>query len=306
MRVILLGTAAGGGFPQWNCSCALCAEVRAGSSRLLPRTQSGVAISADGERWFLLNASPDLGAQIESFPPLQPQERPARNSPIQAVLLTNADLDHTLGLMLLREGGRLRVHCSPPVRESLTSGFSVAALLDSFCGIEWFDAPENSVPLLCRDNSPSGLRYSSFPVPGKPPRYMQDKASPMQEHAVGYRFVDERTGGRMLFVPDVAAIEAGLIPRLSDCDLLLFDGTFWSEREMHERCGIDISAGQMGHVPVSGEEGSLKILAGLLAKNKIYIHINNTNPILLEDSPERAAVAAAGVQVGRDGMEFTL
>jgi pyrroloquinoline quinone biosynthesis protein B len=306
MRVVLLGTAAGGGFPQWNCSCGLCAEVRAGSSRLSPRTQSGVAVSADGERWFLLNASPDLRAQIESFPPLQARAKPARNSPIQGVLLTNADLDHTLGLMQLREGRQLRVHCSPAVRENLTGGFPMAALLDSFCGIQWLNAPENLMPLLCHDNSPSGLLYNSFFVPGKQPRYMQGKALSVHGHSVGYKIADERTGGRLVFVPDIAAIEPGLVPRLSDCNLLLFDGTFWSQHEMHERCGIDISAGQMGHIPVSGEGGSLKILAGLPAKNRIYIHINNTNPILLEDSPERAAVVAAGVQIGRDGMEFNL
>src|SRR5437660_10256431 len=160
MRIVLLGTAAGGGFPQWNCACALCSEARTGSSRIRSRTQSCVAISADNERWFLLNASPDLRLQIESLPQLRPPPAHPRGTPIEAVLLTNADLDHTLGLMLLREGGRLTVHSSRQVREALIGGF--ASVLESFCEITWVNAPANVTPLLCRDGSRSGLLYSAF------------------------------------------------------------------------------------------------------------------------------------------------
>jgi pyrroloquinoline quinone biosynthesis protein B len=303
MRIVLLGTAAGGGFPQWNCSCALCAEVRTGSSRLRARTQSCVAISADDKRWFLLNASPDARFQLESFRPLQPPKNETRGTPIEAVLLTNADLDHTLGLLLMREGERLVIHSSSPVQDAVRVCFGTA--LESFCGTTWILVPKKETALLCRDNSPSGLTYSAFSVSGKPPRYAENKTS-SPDQCVGYRFTDEKTGGRLVFVPDIAQITLDLIPLLSNCDVLLFDGTFWSEHEMSDRGINNVSASQMGHVPISGDGGSLKTLAALPVKNRVYIHINNTNPILLEDSPECAAVGAAGLQVGCDGMEFLI
>src|SRR6185369_11054584 len=147
MRIRLLGTAAGGGVPQWNCNCPVCREARAGHGRVQPRTQSGVAVSADGRRWFLLNASPDLRAQIETFPPLQPPAGKTRGSPIEAVLLTNADLDHSLGLLLLREGEKLFVHATKSVRRSLTDGISIAPTLNSFCSAEWIEPPATLSPL---------------------------------------------------------------------------------------------------------------------------------------------------------------
>lgn len=170
MQIHLLGTAAGGGVPQWNCACAICREARAGTGLVRPRTQSSVAISADGRNWFLLNASPDIRAQIESFVPLQPSGK-GRNSPIEGVLLTNADLDHTLGLMLLREGEKLRVHATPNVRQALTEGISFQPALESFSGTEWIVPPPISTRLLLRDGSPSGLRYQSIALPGKPPPF---------------------------------------------------------------------------------------------------------------------------------------
>jgi pyrroloquinoline quinone biosynthesis protein B len=179
-------------------------------------------------------------------------------------------------------------------------------MLESFCGTSWLDVPMTQSALLCRDGSPSGLRYNAFPVPGKPPRYVERRGSSSPDQCVGYKFVDERTGGRLVFVPDIAQISQELIPILNNCDLLLFDGTFWSEHEMTDRGISNVSATQMGHLPISGEHGSLKTLAALPVENKVYVHINNTNPILLEDSPERAAVTAAGLQVGCDGMEFLI
>jgi len=306
MRIVLLGTAAGGGFPQWNCACALCSEARTGSSRIRSRTQSCVAISADNERWFLLNASPDLRLQIESLPQLRPPPAHPRGTPIEAVLLTNADLDHTLGLMLLREGKQLVVHSSPQVRKALTTGFAIAPALEMFCGVKWVNIPDKATPLLCRDGSRSGLLYSAFAVPGKPSRFMGDKAAPSPGDSVGYRFVDEKTGGRLVFVPDIARLDQSLLPILGDCEVLVFDGTFWSENEMHERGVGETPAAQMGHVPISGEHGSLKALALLPVKTKVYFHINNTNPILLEDSAERAAVVAAGMHVAADAMEYVI
>ncbi len=305
MQIRLLGTAAGGGVPQWNCNCAICREARAGSGRVRPRTQSSVSVSADGQHWFLLNASPDIRAQIESAPALQPADGKVRGSPIEAVLLTNADLDHTLGLLLLREGAKLRVHAPAKVQHALTDGISVAPVLASFCGIKWIEPAAETMPLLQRDGSPSGLLYQAFPVPGHSPRFMKRRVF-QSGNVVGYRITDEKTGGRLLFLPDVAALDEGLIKLLAECEMVLFDGTFWSEDEMRERGVGNLLASDMGHVPISGASGSLKVLADVAAKHRIYVHINNTNPILLEDSPERAAVMAAGCSIGQDGMEFTI
>jgi len=306
MQIHLLGTAAGGGVPQWNCHCAVCREVRAKGGRVRPRTQSSVAISADGRSWFLLNASPDIRVQIENFPPLQPTPDSARNSPIEAVLLTNADLDHTLGLLLLREGERLRIHATQKVRLALSEGISFEAALGSFCGTEWIEPPTEAAPLSQRDGSASGLRYEAIPLPGKPPRFVKAKSASASGNVVGYRITDDKTGGRLLFLPDVAELNETLLRWLPECDALLFDGTFWSETEMRDQGIGTLAAADMGHAPISGAAGSLKVLAELEVRHKIYTHINNTNPILIEGSPECAAVKTAGCVVGRDGMELEI
>ncbi len=306
MRVRLLGTAAGGGFPQWNCNCANCRRARARTRRAQPRMQSCVAISADGRRWFLLNASPDVRLQVESFPPLLPASDQVRGSGIEGVLLTNADLDHTLGLLILREGNRLCIHATPRVRQALSEGLLLDTILDRYCGMDWREPPLELAPLLDAAGSPSGLRYAAFAVPGKPPRYLEDRVAPAPGDNVGYRFVDEATGGRLLFLPDVAAWDEAVLAQLAQCDVLLFDGTFWSEDEM-ARMGVGTTpAAAMGHLPVSGADGSFARIAGLPIPRKIYVHINNTNPMLLEDSAERAIVEAAGVEIGEDGLEFII
>lgn len=305
MQIHLLGTAAGGGVPQWNCTCAACREARVANGRVRPRTQSSVAISADGRSWFLLNASPDVRAQIESFPPLQPSSgKKGRNSPIEGVLVTNADLDHTLGLVLLREGEKLRIHATPNVRRALTEGISFQPVLESFCGTEWIEPPVAPTPLLRRDGSPSGLTYRAIPLPGKPPRFMKTKT--MDGNVVGYHITDVKTGGRLLFLPDVAGLNETVLRWLPQCDALFFDGTFWSESEMRDQGLGTLSAADMGHAPISGASGSLKVLADLNVRHKIYTHINNTNPILIEGSPEAAAVKAAGCVVGCDGIALEI
>ncbi len=306
MRVRLIGTAAGGGVPQWNCNCAVCQEARKPNGRVRPRKQSSVAISADSQRWFLLNASPDICAQIESFRPLGPPADKTRGSAIQAVLLTNADLDHTLGLLLLREGEQLRVHAPAAVRKALCE-IAIEATLTGFSGLKWIEPPGTAQPLIGRDGTACGLTCQQIPVRGRAPRFMQREKEPAAAgNVVGYLLADEETGGRLLFLPDVAEIDEGLIGWLPACEALLFDGTFWSENEMQERGVGGGSASSMGHVPISGSGGSLEILSRLPVKTKIYIHINNTNPILLEDSPERGAVVQAGCVVGMDGMDIVI
>jgi pyrroloquinoline quinone biosynthesis protein B len=306
MRIILLGTAAGGGLPQWNCNCSNCRGARTGSARIAPRTQSSAAVSADGRAWFLLNASPDLRVQLESVPRSRLRTKAVRSTRIEAVLLTNADLDHTLGLLLMREGGKIHVHATPQVRTALTRGISLAPTLQSFGGILWTKPPGKLSPLLRRDGSKSGLQYQAVNVIGKPPRFLKGRQSNGFGHSIGYRIVDEKNGGRLLFLPDIAVLDGRTIDELSDCDILLFDGTFWSEDEMRKLGVGSLSAKQMGHVPISGPQGSLKQLAPFQVTRKIYTHINNTNPILREGSPESTAVRVAGMEIGRDGMEIVI
>jgi len=306
MKIRLLGTAAGGGFPQWNCQCLNCREARLPAGRAQPRTQSSVAVNANGHDWFLLNASPDIRWQIESFAPLHPPASAARGTPIRAVLLTNADLDHTLGLIALREGARRQVYASETTQRWLRDGFNLATLLDSFAGVDWIVPPRMATPLLTCNGAESGLEYRALTLPGKPPRWAKQISSAAVGDSLGYYIIDQKTGGRLLFMPDVEELTSEVIALMDAADVLLFDGTFWSEREMIDAGLSDVSSRQMGHIPISGEHGSLNLLVRTKARRTIYLHINNTNPILLEDSPERRAVEAAGIVVGRDGMEFEI
>jgi len=305
MRVRILGAAAGGAFPQWNCNCTNCRIARTDPSRAKPRTQSSIAISGDCIHWFLVNASPDIRTQTESFPELLPQGDAIRGSGIAGVLLSNADLDHTLGLFLLREGPRLVVYATDEVRQSLSEGLRMDAVLASYCGIEWRVPSHDLSPLTSVDGAKTGLDYAAFPVPGKKPRYAAEKVS-SQGDAVGYQFVDEKTGRKLVVIPDVAAIDDTIRKQLLDADLLLFDGTFFDESEMSTAGAGNALASDMGHIPINGADGSLSLLATMPNVQRVYIHINNTNPILLQDSPQRARVEAAGIVVAEDGMEFEL
>jgi pyrroloquinoline quinone biosynthesis protein B len=305
MRIRLLGTAAGGGFPQWNCNCTNCRTARLDPATATPRTQSCIAVSSDGRRWFLVNASPDIRSQIESFPPLHPPAGSVRGTGIAAVLLTNADLDHVLGLFNLRESGPLVVHATAAVRRSLTGGLNLDAVLNSYNGIEWREPPGELAALNAQDGTPSGIDYAAFVVPGKPPRYCHD-AQPSPGDAVGYRFVDQSTGGRAVVIPDLAGFDEVVMRQTENADLLLLDGTFFDADEMSRAGTGRATAAQMGHVPVGGPDGSLARIAGMGGGRRVYVHVNNTNAMLLENSPQRADIEAAGVQIGADGMEFTL
>jgi pyrroloquinoline quinone biosynthesis protein B len=307
MQVRLLGTAAGGGFPQWNCGCNVCAAARSGERpvRAVARSQSSAAVSADGVHWFLLNASPDVRYQIESFEPLRTVEA-RRGSRIRAVLLTNADLDHVLGLLTLREGERLRVHATAAVRGALERGLRLTNVLENYCGVEWVQPSPEMSPLLLANGGHSGLSYAAIPVAGKAPRYMAGAEGKAVGYSIGYRIVDESTGGCLIYLPDLSPLSADVLARVGVCDLMLVDGTFWSDDEMQSSEVGTLTAAAMDHLPVGGAGGSLARLAGLPVGQKVFVHINNTNPMLLEDSPQRAAVEAAGARVGFDGMAFTI
>jgi pyrroloquinoline quinone biosynthesis protein B len=305
MRLRLLGTAAGGGFPQWNCNCVNCRTARTEPMRARPRLQSGAALSADGRHWFLLNASPDVHRQIESFAVLRSGREP-RGTAIEGVLLTNADLDHALGLFLLREGGRLIVHATAAVWQSLTEGLALPDVLGCYATVAWRQPPWEPAPLRDAEGRPSGITYAAFPAPGKPTRYQRTCNAPLPGECVGYRFRDDHSGGRLVYLPGVAALDETVMCNLEECDVLLLDGTFWSEDEMQSLGVGSAPASRMGHIPVGGPGGSLARIAALAATRKIYTHINNTNPMLLEDSAERRTVADAGVEVGWDGLEVVL
>jgi len=276
--------------PQWNCACANCVAARQG--RIPARTQSSVAVSADGEQWFLVNASPDLREQIETFAPLRPRTSPPRNTPIAGVLLTNADLDHTLGLLLLRQQERLRIHASTSIRETLT-GMRFDVLLGAFAAVDWIEPRGDWAPL-----ESSGLRYRTIPLVSVSPRFALD----VPGESAAFQIENPQTGGKVLIAPAVAEVSAALTGAMRESDVVLVDGTFWSDDELQRVREGARSANEMGHLPVS--DCTLTLLRDSPAPHRVYIHINNTNPILAIDSPERRMVEAAGVVVGEDGMEF--
>ncbi|MCE0523308.1 MAG: pyrroloquinoline quinone biosynthesis protein PqqB [Methylacidiphilales bacterium] len=288
--------------PQWNCHCPNCRDARAGW--LASLTQSSVALSADGKAWFLVNASPDLRTQIEAFPGLHPQGPSLRQSPIEAVLLTNADLDHVLGLFLLREGNCLSIHATGAVRETLSKGLRLDALLGSFCGATWHEPPfDDHQPLKMRDGTKTGLSYRTIALAQTQPLYFREGAAKGAQ-SVAYEIRDDRTGGRLLIAPDVESLTPELTAALEKADAILFDGTFWSNDELQRVNGTARTALEMGHLPI--ETHSLKALRGLRARHRIFLHINNTNPILRPGSPERKEIEAANLTVGHDGLEFEL
>jgi len=263
-----------------------------------------VAISADGGHWFLVNASPDLRQQFEAVPALHPKSGRTRSNPFEAVLLTNADLDHTLGLLLLREGEPLNIYASSQVHTTLTDALGFNTILSAFCGVQWAAlAFEEWTALPLREGQPSGLLYRAISLPSAPAAF-RDKRESGEEQTTAFLFKDERTGGILLLAPDVFEIAPPLFSAMETADAILFDGTFWSEDELGGVKTAARGASRMGHLPI--REGSLPVLERCTAKHRIYLHINNTNPILQPDSSERLAVEKAGIVVGGDGLEFEL
>jgi pyrroloquinoline quinone biosynthesis protein B len=299
VHIRVLGSAAGGGFPQWNCGCPNCAGVRAGTIRATPRTQECVAVSADGQAWVLLNASPEIRAQIESFPPLHP--RGPRHSPIAAILLTNGDLDHCLGLFSLRESHPLLVAATDRVRRGLTEGNRLYRTLERFPGqVTW------QALAIGRDEKLAGLVVQAVAVPGKPPIHLEGIVPPDPEDNVGFRIRAADSDRVLAYFSGVGRVTPAVRAALEDAACVFLDGTFWSSDELP---GLGLGAKraeEMAHWPVGGPAGSLAALGGLAAGRRILIHVNNTSPLLRDDSPERAAVAAAGWEVAHDGLEVTL
>ncbi len=331
MRVKILGSAAGGGFPQWNCGCANCRALRQGTFRGKARSQTQVAISGgsknDAGSWYLFGASPDLRAQIEATPELQPQNG-IRQSPIAGAVLANADIDHVLGLLLLRELQPLHAYATDSIRRILCEDNSMFRMLQRVAGqVTWTSfvpgtafalenpAGENS-GLRCRALS-LGTHYPAYVSPQRQSELTFGEASLgliVESKAIESKIgesttVESPSGKRLAYMPAVPQIDDALLKEFESADVLLFDGTFWSDDELirTQGSGNNIqTARQMGHVPVSSAEGSVSRLAGLRHPRKIYVHINNTNPMLNEAGPEYRQVRESGWEIAEDGWEFEL
>jgi pyrroloquinoline quinone biosynthesis protein B len=301
LTAIVLGSAAGGAFPQWNCRCPVCELAWRGDPRVRPRTQASIAVSSGDGRWTLLNASPDLGQQIRATPQLHPQNKLSkdglRGSPIDAVVLTGGEIDQIAGLLSLRESTPFTLYATPSSHAAVAANAMFSAMgAMTRCAVN----PGQRFTLA------GNIEASLFMVPGKLPLYLEGDAPEIGAETaanVGIELAHEDK--RLIFVPGAAAVSPSMRERFSKADAILFDGTLFTDDEM-QRSGTGVKTGRrMGHMPIDREGGALQALDGLNAR-RIFVHINNTNPILIDGSPERAKVEAAGWQVAYDGMEIVL
>ena len=306
MKIRLLGSSAGGGFPQWNCNCRNCDGVRRGTIAARARTQSSIAVSDNGEDWLLVNASPDILAQIAANPELQPARR-VRDTGIAAVITMDAQIDHVTGLLMLRERGTpLPLYTTDAVWQDLSTGFPITAILSHYCGVEHrriaLDGAAISVPELPR------VRIDALPLSSKAPPYSPHREAPEVGDNIGLMFTNSATGKRAFYAPGLGVLEPRILDAMRTADLLLVDGTVWTDDEMI-RLGLTKKTGaDMGHLAQSGAGGMIEVLDSIerTGVRKVLIHINNTNPILIEDGPERRMLSEHGIEVAHDGMSFEL
>lgn len=306
MKIRVLGSAAGGGFPQWNCNCHNCSGLRRGTLRAKPRTQSSIALAADdAAAWALVNASPDVLTQLRAHAVLQPA-RAARDTAIAAVVLVDAQIDHTAGLYMLRESTRpLPLWCTDSVHADLTGGNPILTVLGHYCGIDWHRIDSDGADFTV-DGLPD-LRWCAISVSSKAAPYSPHRNAPVRGDNVALMVSDAASGGTLVYAPGLGAMEPSVWGVLQSADCVLIDGTFWSDDEMIVQGVSRKRARDLGHLPLSGEGGMLEWLAKLpRATRRILIHVNNTNPILDETSAERAALGRAGVEVAHDGQEISL
>ncbi len=310
MKILVLGAAAGGGFPQWNCNCTVCATARRDPDLARPRTQSSLAISATGERWFLLNASPDLRQQILENEPLWPSGEAKRGSGIAGVVLTNGDVDHVCGLVNLRESQQLNLYATGRILDALGSSVVFDVLNPEFVQRQQILPNEAFSPIDPLTNE-AELVIRPFAVPGKVALYLENDVAgenfgSQPEDTIGLEISNSDQTEKFYYVPGCADVSAPLADTLRDAAVVFFDGTLWQDEEMIE-AGVGVKTGKrMGHMSMSGAEGSLAAFSNLNVSRKIFIHINNTNPVLLEKSVERAEAEAAGWEISYDGMEISL
>jgi len=309
MRIRILGSGAGGGFPQWNCNCGNCRAVREGRAGFVARTQSSLAVSADGANWVLLNASPDLRQQIAAAPQLSPGPADGvRASPIKAVVLTNGDVDHISGLLNLREAQPFSVYAAGRVLGVLATNRIFDILQPQL--VPRVELAMDEAVALRGAGVDLGLSVRAFPVPGKIALYLEDASAPnfgtSAGDTLGLEISETKSGKSFFYIPGCARVDAALAARLEGASLVFFDGTLWHENEMIEQGLMGKTGSRMGHVNMSGADGSIAAFATLGVARKIYVHINNSNPVLDASSKERAQARGAGWEIGEDGMEVTL
>ncbi|MBD2840615.1 pyrroloquinoline quinone biosynthesis protein PqqB, partial [Pseudomonas sp. JM0905a] len=291
-------------FPQWNCNCRNCRGVRSGKVRAQPRSQSSIALSANGIDWVLCNASPDIRAQLEAFPPLQPA-RHLRDTGIAAIILMDSQIDHVTGLLSLREGCPHQVWCTDMVHQDLTSGFPLFSMLRHWNGgLDWqpidLAAPSFAIPAC------AGLKFTAIPLRSSAPPYSPHRGNPHPGDNIGLFIEDLASGGTLFYAPGLGQVDEHLLDWMRRADCLLVDGTLWRDDELRH-CEVGDKLGrEMGHLPQSGPGGMIEVLDGLKGPRKVLIHINNTNPILDVDSAERAELGRHGIEVAWDGMSIVL
>lgn len=308
MRVVVLGAAAGGGVPQWNCNCEICRVARDERPELRA-TQASISVSSDGDHWFLVNASPDLRQQVIASPQLHPKAGHLRHSPIAGVILTNGEVDAVAGLLSLREGWPFTIYAHQQVLDILKSNSIFNVLDEKRVKREAIEFGRAFEPKLA-DGRPSGLEVIPFAVPGKRAWYLENETAPAgtaeSGDTLGLRIADKRSGEHIYFLAACAAFTPELRQRLQGAPLVFFDGTLWRDDELIA-AGLGAKTGQrMGHMAMSGADGAIAALADLGIGRKIFLHINNSNPVLLPDSKERQAAERAGWQIPFDGMEIML
>jgi pyrroloquinoline quinone biosynthesis protein B len=305
MKIRILGSGAGGGLPQWNCNCANCTHARSYTGDIQPRTQSSIAVSGNGTDWVLINASPDLLAQLRSHPELQPA-RSVRDTGIVAVMLIDAQIDHVTGLLMLRERTTpLPLYATPPVFDDLCTGLPLVPLLAHYCGVDRHDIVLDEPFEIAHAG---GLRFTAIAVESKAPPYSPRRESGVPGDNIALVIENVASGARVFYAPGLAGASPAVLAAMNSAQLVLVDGTFWSQTEMIDLGLADKLAIDMGHLAqcgYKGEPGMVQLLDGLpRATRKVLIHINNTNPILDPHSAEYAAIRARGIEVARDGMQF--
>ena len=306
MKVIVLGSAAGGGFPQWNCNCPNCDGMRKGAIQARARTQSSIAVSDNGKEWVLINASPDILAQIRATPALQPG-RTIRDTGIVAVMLMDAQIDHVTGLLMLREGKPIPLYCTASVWDDLSTGLPLTNVLSHYCGVERKNLlTDTDQAQAIQVPGVANISFTALPLKSKAPPYSPRRNSPEPGDNVGLLIENTITGKKLFYAPGLGEIEPHIMNAMRDADCVLVDGTLWTGDEMI-RLGLSKkTSADMGHLPQSGPGGMIEILDTLGSQRKILIHINNSNPILNENSEQAAILKSHEIEVAFDGMEINL
>lgn len=304
MFVHVLGSGAGGGFPQWNCNCANCKGVREGTIKTSPRTQSSIAVSANGTDWILFNTSPDIKKQLDDFPALQPA-REVRDTAITAIVITDAQIDHVTGMLTLREHNKpWEVYTTKAVYEDLTTGFPVFNILGHFRGINHHEIATDQSSFTIP--TAEGLVFTAVPLKSEAPPYSPHRHNTVPGDNVGIKIEDTRTGKNLFYAPGLGVAEPHVLEYMRNADTVLVDGTVWTDDEMSHEGISDKRAQEMGHLDQSSEGGIMSLLNAMEKPRKILIHINNTNPILNEESEQRQILNKAGIEVAHDGMDIEL